>query len=202
MKKEGLLMSLLLLCCSATTKIPSSSGFDYPVGNINAQGEYTGNDNIVYNGWYIASTFMDKDYKKKRRSYHPGEDWNGTGGGNTDLGQPVYSVSEGVVVQTITHSSWGGIIKIKHRLPQQDICSLYIHLNDILVNEGEDIERRQQIATIGNANGNYLAHLHFEIRDCLLPAYFWPGGNQLSKQIIDANYYPPSEFIEQHRTIQ
>ncbi|MBT3222375.1 MAG: hypothetical protein HN348_25150 [Proteobacteria bacterium] len=54
-------------------------GFDFPVGPPNASGYY---DAHSYGG----------------RNYHLGEDWNGVGGGNTDLGDSVHAVADGMVV--------------------------------------------------------------------------------------------------------
>ena len=39
---------------------------------------------------------------------HMGEDWNGNGGGNSDLGDPVYATADGVVVYSEDfRRSWG-----------------------------------------------------------------------------------------------
>ena len=42
--------------------------------------------------------------------------------------------------------------------------SVYAHLDRILVREGKQIVRGQQIGTIGTNRGMYTAHLHFEVR--------------------------------------
>jgi murein DD-endopeptidase MepM/ murein hydrolase activator NlpD len=48
--------------------------------------------------------------------------------------------------------------------------SLYAHCDTVLVREGQWVKKGVQIATIGNAHGSYLAHLHFEMRsDIALP---------------------------------
>jgi len=49
------------------------------------------------------------------------------------------------------------------------------------------------IGTIGTANGSYLAHLHFEIRDDLE----LPIGGGYSSDI--EGYLNPTEFIKEHR---
>ncbi|MGB1218099.1 MAG: peptidoglycan DD-metalloendopeptidase family protein, partial [Saprospiraceae bacterium] len=42
--------------------------------------------------------------------------------------------------------------------------SLYTHCDELHVEQGDYVRRGQQIGTIGTAHGQYLAHLHFEIR--------------------------------------
>src|SRR5262245_40989653 len=73
---------------------PPADGFDFPVGNTNAKGAYvdaaTGKS---FDGWYVATQF-NEEYNL---GVHTGEDWNGSGGGNTDLGQDVYAVAHGRV---------------------------------------------------------------------------------------------------------
>lgn len=128
----------------------ASAAFDFPVGKPDA-----------------------KNYFKARefgQSKHLGEDWNGVGGGNTDLGDPVYSVSNGYV--TFAENvccGWGNIIRVVHHTPNHPeykyVESFYAHLDEILVKQGDLITRGQLIGTIGNADGKYSAHLHLEMRN-------------------------------------
>src|ERR1044071_6875957 len=64
------------------TDIPPADGFDFAVGDANARGLYkdlaTG---VEYSGWRI-NTHFSENYEL---GIHTGEDWNGNGGGNTDL---------------------------------------------------------------------------------------------------------------------
>lgn len=124
-----------------------SDGFDFPVGPPNAK------------GYYNAQKFGKND--------HLGDDWNGTGGGNTDLGDPIFSVANGYVSSAVSHGfGWGNVIRVIHYLKEEDIFveSLYAHCDTMLVKTGDWIKRGEQLGTIGNANGTYWAHLHLEIR--------------------------------------
>lgn len=72
------------------TDIPPADGFDFSVGDANGRGQYkdiaTG---IEYDGWRINTHFAEN----YQLGIHTGEDWNGNGGGNTDLGQDVHAVA-------------------------------------------------------------------------------------------------------------
>jgi murein DD-endopeptidase MepM/ murein hydrolase activator NlpD len=159
------------------TKI--ANGFDFPVGKPEAE------------GYYKARGF--------RAHGHVGEDWDGVRGGDTDLGDPIYSIGDGIVVfARDVHLGWGNVIIVRHAYRESGtvkyIDALYGHLNTMLVGRGQKIARGQQIATMGNAHGQYDAHLHFEIRKNL------EIGMSRSKFQKDfSNYYDPSQFIASHR---
>lgn len=185
-------------------EIPPSTGFDFPVGDRNGKGW----NGLNAKGWYVASSFLHP-------WFHPGEDWNGRGGGNTDLGQPVYAVSEGRVVFAKDSFRMGKIVMIAHRHPGGEILySVYMHLKDVEVVPGEKVKRRQEIGSVGRGyrDATYeSAHLHFELRRSNmagLPAIFWPAlltmpGFSLDREDlgewIGSHYLPPRDFIRSHR---
>jgi murein DD-endopeptidase MepM/ murein hydrolase activator NlpD len=159
------------------TKI--ADGFDFPVGKPEAE------------GYYKARGF--------RAGGHVGEDWDGVRGGDTDLGDPVYSVGDGIVVfARDVHLGWGNVIIVRHAYRENGnvryVDALYGHLNSMLVGRGQRVARGQRIATMGTAHGQYDAHLHFEIRKNL------EIGMSRSKFQKDfSNYYDPTQFINSHR---
>jgi len=135
-----------------TTRL--ADGFDYPVGKPDGAGYY------VFRGFTPGG--------------HLGEDWNGSSGGNNDLGDPVYSIAHGVVVFSEDYKKgWGNVIIVRHAFRGKDgqisfVDSLYGHLNDRYSRVGDQVTRGQKIGTIGRGPGNmYVAHLHFEIRQDL-----------------------------------
>ncbi len=158
-----------------------STGFDFPVGPPNGE------------GYYDAQPF--------RKNFHLGEDWNGNGGTDTDLGDPVFSISEGWVSQVKDYAGgWGNVVRVIHAIPQADslilVESLYAHLDSIMISRGDFVKRGQQIGTMGNVGGIYFAHLHFELRnDIRLPLGF--GYSDKTN-----GYLNPSEFIRRHRKIK
>ncbi len=128
-----------------------SDGFDFPVGKPNAY------------GYFRALRFGNRG--------HMGEDWNSTNGGSSDLGDPVYSISNGLVVLTEAYPPelrWGKVVRVIYKMPQGTgynfVEAVYAHLDEIHINEGDLVTRGQQIGTIGDAYGAYSPHLHFELR--------------------------------------
>lgn len=158
-----------------------ADGFDQPVGKPDAE------------GYYRARGF--------RPNYHMGDDWNGLAGGNSDLGDPVYSTAHGLVVLARDmRMGWGNLVIIRHTFLENRqmkvVDSVYAHLDKILVRENQQVVRGQQVGTIGTNRGMYPAHLHFEIRKNL-----HIGHNQRGFPRDYSNYYSPVAFIEQRRKL-
>ena len=160
--------------------VRAADGFQLPVG-----------PNGTGSGYYIA--------RGVRPNGHLGEDWNGLGGGDTDLGDPVYAIANGYVTFARNyHVGWGNVVILRHAYyegSELKYCdSLYGHLLDFSVREGEQVHRGQQIGRIGNNFGMYEAHLHLEMRKNLQIGMF------RSSFLRDfSNYYVPNEFIAEHR---
>lgn len=104
---------------------------------------------------------------------HLGDDLNGIGGWNSDLGDPVYASATGKVIYAGWPSDgWGHMVVLAHRVPDETmpegwkVCqAVYAHLDKILVKHGELVPCGAQLGTVGTAGGKYLAHLHFEVRE-------------------------------------
>jgi murein DD-endopeptidase MepM/ murein hydrolase activator NlpD len=168
------------LSVSDYAELAPATGFDFPVGAPNAE------------GYYKARGFWPNG--------HVGEDWNGKGGGNSDLGDPVYAIGEGIVVQSRdVRRGWGNVIIIRHVFIDKNgnvklLDSLYAHLDSRNVVLNQIVKRGQKIGTIGNNRGMYLAHLHFETRKNLAI-----GMHRSSFSKTYSNYYSPTSFIRSHR---
>jgi hypothetical protein len=68
--------------------LPACDGFDFPVGKPDAV------------GYYDAQPFGV--------TRHLGNDWNGNGGRDTDLGDPVYAAATGIVISAVDVGfDWG-----------------------------------------------------------------------------------------------
>ena len=159
--------------------LPLTDGFDLPVGK---------------NG---------KSYYKARGvrpNGHLGEDWNGVGGGDTDLGDPIYSAANGIVTFAQDYRlGWGNVVIIRSAYLENGdtkyVDSLYGHLLDFTVHVGQKIDRGQQIARLGSNRGMYPAHLHFEMRKNINVGMY-----RSSFPRDWSVYWSPTEFVAAHRT--
>lgn len=157
-----------------------ADGFDFPVGKPDAE------------GYYLSRGFL---------RYHPGEDWNRNSGGNSDLGDPVYSIGNGLVVfARDARRGWGNVVIVRHTFIERGqlktVDSFYAHLQKVTVTEGQHVLRGTQVGTIGTNRGMYTAHLHFEIRQNLAI-----GINRSAFKNDLVNYYKPSPFINARRKL-
>ena len=185
--------------------VSPADGFDFPFGDADGKGTYIDKaTGIEHKGWYIATHFAEP----YSLGIHPGEDWNGLGGGDTDLGQEVYSVANGrVVVAENFGNLWGNVLIIEHTFyenhEKRRVRSLYAHLQEMEVKVGDKVRRRQLVATIGqDPEKLYKAHLHLEMRwdETLAPTY-WPTSDGKDQVWVREHYAAPGEFISLHRNL-
>ena len=158
--------------------LPTAARFDFPIGNENG-----------------ALSYNAQPFTQNR---HLGDDLNGIGGENSDLGDPIYAVADGRVWRAYEAGpGWGKIIIVLHAYEEKGVRkyvqSFYAHSDEILVEPGQVVRRGGQIATVGTANGKYWAHLHFEMREFTTP-FVGSGYRDETSGWID-----PSAFIASHR---
>lgn len=188
-----------------SSEFAPADGFDFPLGDSNGKGSYTDlATGTKQNGWYVAKQFMEAD----DAGIHTGEDWHGTGGENTALGQEAFAIANGrVVVAENLGQFWGNVLIIEHIIfenhEKKKVRSLYAHLLEIKVRKDEDVRKRQVIATIGQDPEKLLkAHLHLEIRlDETIPPAYLPASEGKTQSWVREHYAAPTEFINSHRKI-
>ncbi len=91
-----------------------------------------------------------------KKSFHYGVDYRGT------IGDPVYSVAEGIVKETGYDPISGNKITVEH---QDKTRTAYYHLSKILVKKNQKVKARQKIAEIGDTGRVTGPHLHFGVLD-------------------------------------
>ncbi|OYW27866.1 MAG: hypothetical protein B7Z47_06335 [Chthoniobacter sp. 12-60-6] len=166
----------------STLRVRLADGFDFPVGKPDAAGFY------------------------KARGYWPnghlGEDWNGQGGGDSDLGDPIYAIGRGVVIFSQNIGvGWGNCVLVRHIFREADgkvamVDSLYAHLHERKVKLHELVEKGQLVGTMGGNNGMYPVHLHLEVRKNL---HIGMNRSQFARD--SSNYYSPTAFINARRVL-
>ncbi|PKM83489.1 MAG: hypothetical protein CVU88_02720 [Firmicutes bacterium HGW-Firmicutes-13] len=105
---------------------------------------------------------------RKAQSFHGGIDigiprsqWPGSG-------NPAYIVAAeaGTVIYAGINGSlsygYGRLVIIDH---VGGLATVYAHCHSILVSEGQEVSRGQQIAVVGNTGSSTGPHLHFEVRE-------------------------------------
>jgi murein DD-endopeptidase MepM/ murein hydrolase activator NlpD len=166
-----------------TIRCQLADGFDFPVGKPNGDNYYK------FRGYHANG--------------HMGEDWNGRGGGDSDLGAPIYATARGVVVISENiGAGWGNCIVVRHAYRDETgkiamVDSQYGHLHQRIGRVGQIVEKGQLIGAMGSNNGMYAVHLHFEMRKNL---HIGMNRSQFARD--DSNYYSPTDFINKHRVLQ
>lgn len=123
-----------------------------------------------------------------RRAFHRGIDFAGR------KGTPIYATADGFVHYAGQNKYLGNTIIVAHRKKERDeqgqpyarqggYETEYGHLDRIMVKQGEQIKRGQQIGTMGNSGRSTGPHLHYAVR---------LRDQQLSKQ---RGYQNPEDFI-------
>ncbi|MEE2777098.1 MAG: peptidoglycan DD-metalloendopeptidase family protein [Acidobacteriota bacterium] len=90
----------------------------------------------------------------------------------TPIGTPLFAFSDGIVQHAGPHPSYTDPhIRVRHYRPEQTSCSggggcynsLYLHVSDWRVSDGESVLKRDLIGYTGARQSGF-AHVHFEVR--------------------------------------
>jgi murein DD-endopeptidase MepM/ murein hydrolase activator NlpD len=85
------------------------------------------------------------------------------------IGTPVFAAAAGTVIAARNggyNGGYGSMIIISHA---NGIQTVYAHLNDIYINQGQSVTQGQTIGEVGNTGKSTGAHLHFEVRGAKNP---------------------------------
>lgn len=79
------------------------------------------------------------------------------------VGTVVTAADRGVVIRAGWNSQgYGQFVVVDHNI---DYITLYAHLNEVLVSEGDVVAQGQAIGRVGSSGNSTGPHLHFEVRD-------------------------------------
>lgn len=177
-----------------------ADGYDSPVGTA---AERRG-DKLWPGNWFDATGF-DRLYRvgTPNQAYHTGADLNmNEPYWDADAHSPVYAAASGVVVFADRLPGWGNVIVIRHDpliSTGQVLYGRYAHVEGVRVQVGDRVVRGQQICKVGNADGLFTYHLHFDLSPTAVletQPWHWPRMNRTE---LRANYVNPLEFILNHR---
>lgn len=177
-----------------------ADGYDSPVGTA---AERRG-DKLWPGNWFDATGF-DRLYRvgTPNQAYHTGADLNmNEPYWDADAHSPVYAAASGVVVFADRLPGWGNVIVIRHDpliSTGQVLYGRYAHVEGVRVQVGDRVVRGQQICKVGNAEGLFTYHLHFDLSPTAVletQPWHWPRMNRTE---LRANYVNPLDFILNHR---
>lgn len=124
-------------------------------------------------GAFIVPLEEYRYYSRQMTYYHKGDDLA------AEAGTPVLATAGGVVTTAQFHYSYGKMVIIDHGADAEGRhwYSLYAHMKDVLVEEGQTVAQGEQIGTVGSTGNTTGNALHFELRcdDTLLaPTMYLP----------------------------
>jgi murein DD-endopeptidase MepM/ murein hydrolase activator NlpD len=180
----------------SSTAPPPTDTWAFPIGSADSA-----------SGW-VMTNGLGNSWTNGTRWYrgHLGEDWSRSGG---SLGQPVYSAAAGTVITVLQNcGNYVDVVIIEHQVAGigEPVYSFYGHIEaDGYVQEGDFVEKRQQIGVIGDPV-TFGPHLHFEIKNrtalinppfssCASVAngvYISAGYSGVSNDYDGGEYYDPS----------
>lgn len=76
------------------------------------------------------------------------------------IGTPIYSVAKGEVIDAGSASGFGMWVRVQH---DDGTITVYGHINEAVVSEGDQVGAGDQIATMGNRGQSTGPHLHFAV---------------------------------------
>lgn len=79
---------------------------------------------------------------------------------NAEKGDDILSVTQGEVIFAGWAGTYGKLVRVEH---PGGFVSLYSHLNEILVEEGQQVEKGELLGYAGNTGRSTGPHLHFEL---------------------------------------
>jgi len=173
--------------------VPIADGFDAPMGTPQERA----GAQVWPDAWEDATGYAIRYDATGKWAYHTGVDLNLPN--DADAHAECYAPAAGVVRAAGSFLVWGNIVTIEHQLADGTrVWSRLAHLEDILVQKGQVVQRGEIVGHVGNASGIYAYHLHYDLARLDLGASpaDWPGDDQAR---VLRDYIDPLEFTRAHR---
>ncbi|CAN5710565.1 hypothetical protein BH11VER1_BH11VER1_13130 [soil metagenome] len=172
-----------------------ADGFDFPVGGADGTENYLSKDSRKnFHRWLAAITPMEPS----DLSVPLCESWNGSGGSDTEMGQPVFAIGAGTVVHLL-FTLRGQELIIEHHFLENGqlrvVWSVCAGLTGIKLKPGDLVKRRQEVGRVALGTGAMPTQLYLEIHRRIPEAV--GEANRITLEI--ANFEIPSLFIRTHR---
>ncbi|WP_368502760.1 peptidoglycan DD-metalloendopeptidase family protein (plasmid) [Alkalihalophilus sp. As8PL] len=78
---------------------------------------------------------------------------------------PIVSVQDGTVVRSYYSDSYGNTVIIAHSVNGKLVTTLYAHLENRAVSDGQEVSKGQFLGNMGNTGRSFGPHLHFEVHE-------------------------------------
>jgi murein DD-endopeptidase MepM/ murein hydrolase activator NlpD len=177
-----------------------ADGYDSPIGTSSERLE----DKVWPGYWFDATGYAVRYFRDTpNEAYHTGADLNlNRPYWDADAHSPVYAAASGVVTFAGRLVSWGQVIIIRHDplvSTGQVLYGRYAHVDSPRVKAGDRVQRGQQIANVGDADGIFPYHLHFDLSPTAAlerAPWDWP---KLDLNRVLADYIDPRQFVEDNR---
>lgn len=109
-----------------------------------------------------ATGRISSPYGPRWGSFHHGIDI-GKGGRTEDV--PIVAAETGTVIRSYYSNSYGNTVMISHNVDGRVITTLYAHMENRFVVDGQRVEKGQILGYMGNTGHSFGPHLHFEVHE-------------------------------------
>lgn len=98
--------------------------------------------------------YRSNPFTGKNVEHHSGIDFKG------EIGTPIKATAAGKVIYAARRGGYGNCVIIKHN---KELKTLFAHMNEILVQNGQHIDVGDIVGTLGSTGRSTGPHLHYEI---------------------------------------
>lgn len=159
----------------------------------------------------VDVVFLDKNYyagtygANVKGYWHTGVDYNGRGGKNTDLGDPLFAIRDGVIeFVDVGGGTWGNVVVLRFQVNGKTYWARYGHVRYTNLQGqahkpvvGQAVKAGALVAYVGQgANNQFYAHLHFDIFHTKPPHWGWWPTRYGSQAEVTRYCEDPQTFLK------